>query len=224
MNRKSLLTMAVLASVSSGLLLSGTSFAATADKTTDASSVAATKKAASEKDAIKVSEDAAITMRNIRDARVAIFNGQTERAQTLVDAAVTRVKATREDADKYAIDIKDKRKANDTYVPFAAMLTVGEGLVPEKHKTEHVSKTNHHASRSKKDDESFKLVGIDMGVTTQLVPVKLAEQHIQDASKLVDGGKYYQANLQLKAVEDSVLMQTVAVDGTPMAKHKDKAS
>jgi hypothetical protein len=214
MNRKTLFTLAVLFISSAGLLSTGLSLAST-----DASSG---KAKASEQGVIKTSDNAAITMRNVHGARLAIFDGSPDKALTYVDAAVTRVEAAKKDADNLAIKPEDKTRAADEYVPFDAILTVAEGFVPTKKKLEHINKANQHFKRGEKKEalETLKLGDVDVSVTTQLVPVQFAEARIKGAEKLMNEGKYYEANLQLKAVEDSVLIETLAVDGTPKDKGK----
>lgn len=228
MNRKSILSMAIVATFTTGLLAAGAPLASAAEKSPATTKSTKQVETTQDKDAIKVSEDAAITMRNVHRARIALFDGQPQAAQTLVDAAVTRVKATMKDANKYAVDIKDKTKAKagDTYVPFGTLFSLDEGFIPTNGKSKHIAKVGPHPRKGEKQNsqDSLELAGVGVDFTTQLVPVKLAEQHIQAASKLVNDGKYYQANLALKAVEDAVVMESVADFGTPSSQHKGKAS
>lgn len=41
-----------------------------------------------------------------------------------------------------------------------------------------------------------------------------------DATKMIGEGKYYEANLALKAAEDSVVIETYAIDAVPQRKGK----
>jgi hypothetical protein len=224
MSKKQLLAAAVAAALSTGVVTSGMipAFAAdAAPKGTEAAAKAQAKNEVAEKDFMKVSEDALMSMRNLNSARLAIFNGMPERAQTYVDAAVTRIGATVEDADKYALDTKAP-KSEDSYVPFDASLTVLDTFEPSEKKAEHIAKANEHLHKgeNKKALEALKLGEIDVAVATSLVPVKFAKEHIEDAAKLVREGKYYEANLALKAVDDSVVVETYAVDSVPKTKAK----
>jgi hypothetical protein len=226
MNRKTLIATAMLAVLSGGLMASGIPLVVAAEKpaatamTDDADQSAKETKAL--KEAVKVSEDAAITMRNVHGARLAIFNGLPDKAQTYIDAAVTRIAATSKDADKYATETKQKTKAGDTYVTFDAILAVADDFVPTKENAEHIAQANRHLRRGEKDKAlaTLKLGEVDVTVSTQLVPVKFAEQQIEDASKLVGAGKYYEANLALKAIEDAVVIDTQVLAEQPKAKDK----
>ena len=50
--------------------------------------------------------------------------------------------------------------------------------------------------------------------------MKYAKKHIDEAAKLMGEGKYYEANLALKAVEDAVVVETFALDSTPTTNPK----
>jgi hypothetical protein len=233
MSRKQLLAVAIATALSTGMVAAGMNSvyaadepaqgAAPAEHATPAPDATPAKNKAADKTAqkefIKVSEDAMMTMRNVRGARLAIFNGMPDRAQTYVDAAVARVAATQKDADKYAVTTKAPHE-NDVYVPFNANLAVADDFVPNPDKMKHIAKANEHLRKGEKKEamEVLKLGDVDVSIGAELVPVKLAKEHIDEAAKLVDQGKYYQANLVLKSVEDAVVVETFALDATPKAK------
>jgi hypothetical protein len=244
MTKKKILVAAIAATLSTGMLASGMTSVFAADNplaSTEApakeqapSATPAPEKSASEapakeqatneaaeKDLVKVSEDALMSMRNLHSARLAIFNGQPERAQTFIDAAVTRIGATGKDAEKYALDTKAP-KTDDRYVPFDASLTVLDTIEPSEAKAKHIAKANEHLHKGEKKEalEVLKLGEINVAVTTRMVPVELAKAHIEQAAKLIGEGKYYEANLVLKAVDDAVVVETFAIDALPKVKPK----
>jgi hypothetical protein len=159
----------------------------------------------------------------VHGARLAIFNGEPEKALTFVDAAVTRIGVAVKDADKYALDTKAP-KSDDSYVPFDANLTVLNAFEPTAEKTKHIANANAHLHKGEKQEaiEALKLAEIDVAVTTRMIPVNYAKEHIDQAAKLVAEHKYYQANLALKAVDDAVVVETYAVDAVPKAKKEAK--
>jgi hypothetical protein len=176
---------------------------------------------AAQSDLIQVSDDAFTTMRNVGAARLAIFNGRPEQAQTFVDAAVTRSEASIKDAEKYILDTHEST-SDDLYVPFDANLTVSETFSLNEQNKEHLAKANEHLRNGQKKEalEDLKLGDMDTIVAAKLVPMKYAKEHIDEAAKLMGEGKYYEANLALKAVEDAVVVETFALDSTPGANSK----
>jgi len=235
MTKKKLLAAAIATALSTGMIASNATWVFAADelpaskeapaeapvKSVDPSQEKA-KSEAADKDFVKVSEDALMSMRDLHNARLAIFNGQPEQARTYVDAAVTRIAATEQEADKFALDTK-AAKADDRYVPFDAALTVMDSYEPSEAKSEHIAKANEHLHKGEKTEamEALKLGEIDVAVTTSLVPVKLAKAHIDEAAKLISEGKYYEANLALKVVDDAVVVETLAIDDLPKTQKKD---
>jgi hypothetical protein len=214
----------VVSALSVGIVASGVTRVFAADNppnSTEAPSKAQVTDETAEKDFVKVSEDALMTMRNVRGARLAIFNGQPDKAETYVDAAVTRVEAAVKDADKYALDTKEPM-TEDMYVPFDAGLTVAESFVPSEEKMKHISQANEHLRKGEKKEaiEVLKLGDVDVAIAAKLIPVQLAKQRIDDAAKLVGEGKYYEANLALKSVEDAMVVETFAIDAVPKVKTK----
>jgi ABC-type amino acid transport substrate-binding protein len=226
MIKKQLLAAAIAAALSTGIVAFGITPVSAADDsptTAEASAKDQVKNEEAEKDFVKVSEDAMVSMRDLHGARLAIFNGQPERTRTYLDAAVTRIGAAVKDADQYALDTKAP-KADDSYVPFDANLTVLDTFEPTAEKAKHIAKANEHLRKGKKKEalEALKLGEIDVAITTSLVPVKFAKEHIDQAAKLVGEHKYYEANLALKAVDDASVVETYATDAVPKKKAKKK--
>jgi hypothetical protein len=226
MIKKQLLATAIATTLSAGMIGYGTTTVFAAEDvpaTAEAPAKDQTTNEQTEKDFVKVSEDALMSMRDLHGARLAIFNGQPERARTFVDAAVARIGAAVQDAEKFALDTKAP-KADDSYVPFDASLTVLNDFEPTAEKEKHIAKANEHLHKGEQKDaiEALKLAEIDVAVTASMIPVKFAKEHIDQAAKLVGERKYYEANLALKAVDDEVVVQTFAIDAVPKVKAKEK--
>jgi len=224
MSKKQLLAAAVVAALSTGMIASNMTSAFAADDSASTKTRAKTESAdqktkAAENDLVKVSDDALTSMRDVNSARLAIFNGDPVQAQTYVDAAVTRINAAARDADKFALDIKAP-KEKDRYVPFGASFAVLDTFEPNDAKAKHIAKANEHLHKGeqKKALEALKLGEINVAISTDLIPVKFAMEHIAQAAKLVGEAKYYEANLALKAVNDAAIVQTYSVDGVPKTK------
>jgi hypothetical protein len=221
MIKKKLTTAALLAVISTGLAATTMTPVFAAEIQHKAAEKSTEQKKA-DQDLIKVSDDALMTMRNVGGARLAIFNGVPDKAQVYADAAVTRATAALKDADKYALDIKASKNNDQKYLPFNAGLTVAETLKPSKEKLEHITKANMHLHKgeTKQAIETLKVAGIDVALNTELLPIQSAKTRIEDAAKLIGEGKYYEANLALKAVEDSVITEVFNTDSIPKTKAK----
>lgn len=213
MNKKTLTAAALITAISTGMAATALSpvIAAELQAKADENSTEQTK---SDQDLIRVSEDALKTMRDVGGARLAIFNGLPGQAQVYIDAAVSRSAAALKDADKYALDIKASKKDGEKYVPFNTGVTVAETLEPNKEKQNNTTRANRHMHKSDTQNamDTLKVDDIDVALAAELLPIQTAKTHIDDAARLIGEGKYYEANLALKAVQDSVVTEILDAD------------
>ena len=227
MNKKQLFSTTFAAILATGMMTTGATSAFAKEQA--AVAPAATKEqnkqvesdkkiTQAEKDLVKVSRDAMLSMRDLNNARWAIFNGDTDQARTFVDAAVTRIDVTEKESKKYALDIKAP-KEDDNYVPFDVSLTELDAFAPTAKKAKHTAVGKHHGT-NKKDEETLKLSEIDISLSTGMIPVDFAKKYINEASSLIKKGLFYEANLALKAVDDAVLVQSFALEDVPRVKNE----
>jgi len=210
MIKRRTLTTAISAVLASGIIVAGMTTVMAADK--DVTQPAKTIQ--TNRDLDRASNDTMLTMRDLHEARIAIFNGEMDAARTHVDAAQTRVNAAVNEAKTYARDVK-KADQDDWYIPYDTSLAVVDTFQPKDTKAaQSKDKTGTQAQpvSQQSQQEQFTLNEEDIAVSAGLVPVRFAQQHIAQAAKLLAKGDYFQANLALKAVDDAVMIQTYAVD------------
>ncbi|TYC69018.1 YfdX family protein [Stappia sp. BW2] len=222
---KSATALAMLAAVGAGALQiapaladSKAPTAVEQTATTPAKDAVATATQSSEENAIlKTADDAYQAIREVRAARIAIFNGQPDQATNFVNGAKKDFEAAQTAMSTYAIKDKKTPKEGDSYLPFDSSLSLAEGFVPTQDKQETLLKANEHLAKgeSKKAAEILKLANVDVTVTAALVPANASVAHVTDAAKLIGEKKYYEANLALKAIEDSVVVENYSVDAVP---------
>lgn len=195
----------------------------------------ATERAA-ESDFIKTSDDVNNVLQDIRATRVAIFNGLPDDAKKFAGEAKNDIAAGVKTADEYVVDTKkladkqanssdqkDAIKTGDLYVPFDADMALAENFVATPEKLKHVAKANEHLNKGDKHKAAqvLKDASIDVMFSAALLPVNYAQGKIDDAQKLIDQGKYYEANLALRDVENSVVYDSFGIDEVPQqAKSK----
>lgn len=175
---------------------------------------------AAAKDELKVSKDAFKLLHQVRTARLAIFDGKTKVAKDAMSHAVKDAAATVKDADRLAIALKEPRVKGDQYVAFDARLSIADGFVPTPEKRAAIGKAVEHLKKGDKNKalHLLKLANIDIAYSAALIPVNSTKKLIDKAAQLIQDGKYYQGNLALKSVEDSVVYDTFAEDWTPICK------
>ena len=168
MSKKQLLAAAVTAALATGVVTSGVTPLFAADNRTEhmaqqqpagehsapgaKSSVAqATSPNVPDEALIKVSDDALVAMRNLVGARIAIFNGLPDEAQTYIDAAVTRIGATVNEASQYELDKKEPI-AGDIYVPYDVHVGIAETFERTPEHLKQVDEAKEHLKKGEKQE------------------------------------------------------------------------
>jgi hypothetical protein len=163
----------------------------------------------------------------IRDARFAIFNGQPKIAMKLMASAKTSLTQGEKDAPVFETSSKEMvggktvEMTSESHkikrVPVDGQLALADDFVMTPEKQAHVDKANEHFKKGDqaKGLEELKLGEIDVNYTRLWMPIAPAEKHLDQAIKLADEGKYYEANLALKAIEDSMTVDSVTFSELP---------
>ena len=163
---------------------------------------------------LKASAGALSAMNEIRNARLALFEGDTDSARTFVKTALEGVQG---DMGSYLI--KDSgQKAEDSYLlPFDSSIGVSEHFVLADHHSPALQAAGSHMNNGDKDSAIQVLVEADIDVTTQAAMLPAAEtvDNLKAAVNDLDSGKFYEANLVLQSIEKSVAVKTFAASELP---------
>lgn len=184
--------------------------------------VAQTLSKSEEKALIKTVDEAYSALREIRAARLAIFDGQPEEAMKMATAAQKDLKTADGYRPSHAMTTNKALQDGDAYLPFDSNLVLAEGFVPTPEKERHLKEANGKLSKgdSKGAAETLKLANIDVTVNVAMIPAVNSLKNVNDALELLKSKNYYEANLALKAVEDSVVIDGYALNSIPVqGKH-----
>ncbi|MFV0296439.1 MAG: YfdX family protein [Hyphomicrobiaceae bacterium] len=174
---------------------------------------------------MKLSEDGFKTMRDVRLSRLAIFNGDTVAAERNINAAVAELEKVKKDDTAY-VGRTNAEKDSMQWIPIDASMDIVDNYVDTPQKRAHIAKANEHfkAGDKKKAVDELKLAQIDTNFTRLLMPMTTTADHIKMAQDLMSQKKFYEANLALKAAEDGVVVDTVALVDVPKAAASAKGS
>lgn len=187
------------------------------------------------KDMRQFSQAGHSAMMNIGDARLAIFNGDPKTALKLMESAKTFLaEADKDSPSMGGASLGDKAKPGtvDTTgskmrsVPVDGQLALADDFVMTPEKKSHVDKANESF---KKGDhatglEELRLGAIDVNYTRWWLPIATTETHLNQAIKLANESKYYEANIALKAIEDSVTMDSISFSDLPTTPKSAKTA
>ena len=183
-------------------------------------------------DAAKLSKDGYAAIRDISEARLAIFNGQTAQAKMLTNKAQTAFEKAKSDdsaftkAESDLIAPSGKTQPGSgtapsttptAWIPVDGSITLGEDYIDTPAKSAGVAKANDQLKKGdhKRAMETLKLADINVSFVSEVAPVDKTMNGIKKAAELIDAGKYYEANQALKGVEDGFRFDVTDVDATP---------
>ena len=165
-----------------------------------------------------VSNDGFNAERELANARIAIFQGTPETAKTLVKDAQADLKTVAQQAPKDfpngAPTADGRGTGNADVIPINGEMTIADNMVLTPDKASKVKEANEHLKNgdTTKAMDTLKQGEIDVAFTRVLMPIKETDVHVDAAANLLDQGKYYEANLALKAAQDLLQTDTVTFD------------
>ena len=213
----------------------GKTMSATSDTAGAGASDTAAAKAA-DHDFGKFSQDGAKAFDNIDLARLAIFNGQTAKAQQDVkqaEAMLTKAKSDDAVYMKAESELKvpagtaQRGPANATpsttrvaWLPVAGSMVIDEDYSADKAKGEGVAKADAEVKQgnSKQALDTLKLHDVDVSFVAQVAPLDATLKGVEQAANLMEQGHYFAANQALKAVDDGVRIDEQSYVATPEMK------
>ncbi len=182
----------------------------------------------------KLSKDGNKAIRDIRDARVKIFEGDVAGAKKDIGEAATELQTAKTDNttfDRAEADLKTPSGMTQTktasasttpvtWLPVDGAMTLDEDYVAKPDKSKSVDKAD---AQLKKGDhkaalDTLKLADVDVDFVAELAPLQATIDGVAKAEKLADAGHYFQANQALKGVEDGVRFDDESFVATPKTK------
>lgn len=180
---------------------------------------------------MKFSRNGHTAIDDIQLARIAIFEGHPKTSIQLMDHAQTAIAAAQKEAPDFKLPQNTKNthtaggsKVNGnamnqgaTMVPVDGHMTLGEDYVATPEKQSHLDKANQHLKNgeTKQAIDELKLAGVDVNFTLVLMPIETSKHELQQAVTDANAGKYYEANLDLKKIEDSLVITEESLVGAP---------
>jgi hypothetical protein len=216
-------------------LITGTAHAADQTDTKMAPPSQATTTA--NRDFGKLSHDGFAALRDIRLARLAIFDGNTSDAKQDIDQASDSLQKAESDDSvfiKAESDLKTpdgmaphatdtssgKAPPNTTpvkWLPVDGAFTLGEDYVATPEKSAAIGKADAQIKQGNHDEamDALKLAHVNVVFDVEVAPLDKTIAGVNQAKQLVDNGKYFEANQALKNVEDGMRYDVEDFVGMP---------
>ena len=171
-------------------------------------------------------------MRSIRSARLAIFNGEPIAAIKLMETAKAFIKQAEQGAPTFDTTLKMVVDGNvvgtRSYVgdiksvPIDGQVVLADDFVSTPEKQAHIDKANEYIKKGDhaKSIEELRLGEIDVTFNQSWMPMAPSIRHLDQAINLANQDKYYESSLTLKAIEDSVIVNSVHLRDLPQPSGK----
>ncbi|MBS0849377.1 YfdX family protein [Citrobacter sp. JGM124] len=162
---------------------------------------------------LKISEQGFTAVQDVRLARLAIFQGVPEHAVKLTENAAKLLTDDSIDWKKFATTNKNAALIGDQYIAIDGTVGISENFISTPEKQAAIKKANEQLSQGDKKSamETLRLADISVTQKLYLLPLKHSQIAVAEAQNLLKEKKYYEANLALKAIEDSVLVDNTGI-------------
>lgn len=225
---------AVLAAAAAALF-AGTAMAAepsTQQQQTNSSQQAATQ------DFAHFSQDGFTAVRDIGQARLAIFNGDTDGAKRDVSEAQTALQSARNDGSvfmKAESELKAPKGTNQPaptgsterieWLPVDGGLVLNEDYVPSNAKKQSIQQANAQMAKGDRQGaaRTLKLADLNVMVDMEVVPLNKAIAGVDQAEQLLNSGKFFQASQALRGVQNAIRYDEEDFTGAPNGRMANNA-
>ena len=171
---------------------------------------------------LKLSKDGMEAMSDVHAARLAIYNGDTDKAENLVNTAQSLAMQAEKDAtilDKVAKAGSKATKGGDEsrYLPLNAQISVLNDYALKPEDSDHLDKANTalKTGDNKGAVTHASLIDQQVAYTYVAVPYDQLTASLYHAAVNLKAKKAQLANMDLKAIEDSLIVDRVSIDGIP---------
>lgn len=143
---------------------------------------------------LQTADEAAVALAQIHAARVALFNNDI------------------------AIGDTENPETADRYLPVDVSVTLNEDFVVTPENKAAPDTAYQQVRKGEKDSaiETLNLARNDADLPAALPPVAAVTTQLEKAQTFMEEGKYLDANVALKAVEDSIRIRSYTIDAIPM--------
>lgn len=162
-------------------------------------------------ESIKIPGHAKSVLADTRAARVALFEGQTDAAIDLVRKALDTFDAGVAD---YAVELDDDAGFG---IPVDSSVEFNEGFQPTEANAKVINQAGQLAQKGDSQAAVKTMVegGIELDFKYAMLPVAPTVVSLNNALDDLQDGSFYEANIALKAIETSLVIEDYGVADTP---------
>ncbi|MCU4653295.1 YfdX family protein [Roseibacterium sp. SDUM158016] len=153
-----------------------------------------------------------------RAARLALFENDIEGAKARIAEAMAEfTEAESTFNDLVLRDTEDPANAA-RYLPFDMSMALTETFTDTEENRQALQEAAGLMQSGAQDEavQVLRLAQIDVNVSAAMLPVLETSESLARAQAMIDNGQFFEANLALKDVEDSILVRSFSIDAIPL--------
>jgi YfdX protein len=172
---------------------------------------------ATQREMLRMSEEAATTVRDAHAARLALFNNEPALAKTEIEkalASLTKAEATLNDK---LIPDTTVAGSKPMYLPFDTNMALAETytVTPEVRVVLDKATGLFQLGTPNEAIDVLREAGVEVRISTAMLPWEASQAHLKDAEKLIGESKFFEANAALKNFEEGVVVRTFGIHEIP---------
>lgn len=172
---------------------------------------------ATQKEFLKASDDGLAVLKQVHEARAALYDGKSDEAAKLLDAAASSMSTAKGDMQKLLVADTKSGSDDPVLLPVDVQISYGENFVPTDDLQQALSDAGDQIKANQPDQalETLRMASLDMQVVAAMMPMDQAATHLADAQKALSSGDASGAQVALAALEESVTVQGWTIDAIP---------
>jgi YfdX protein len=172
---------------------------------------------ATQREMLRMSEEAGVAVRDAHAARLALFNNETALAKTEVDKAIASLAKSEATLNDKLIPDTTVAGAKPMYLPFDTNMALAETytVTPEVRLVLDKATGLFQVGTPNEAIDVLREAGVEVKISTAMLPWETSRARLNEAAKLIGESKFHEANVALKAFEDGVVVRTFGIHEIP---------
>lgn len=166
---------------------------------------------------LQTADEALGVVTRVRAARLALFDDHTDQARVELERALDILNTAEAELPSYMMRDFPEAASEYNFLPFDMSMTLTEDFQASEENAQALQQAQGLFESADPDAavEVLKLAEIDVQVSVAMLPYETTMQGLNAAITDITSGEFYRANLDMKAIEDSIQVRTFLIDEVP---------
>ncbi len=170
-----------------------------------------------QQDMLATADEALAMITQVHKARLSLFDDRIDEAKVALETARNDIRTSA--ADLPAKFVHDFTNADSTekYLPFDIAMSLTDYFVETPENKLALQQANELMKTAQQDQaiNVLRIAAVDMNMRAAMLPYEATLASLDDAIGSIEDGSYFDANLDLKKIEDSVIVRTFGLNSIP---------